>query len=140
MTGVTAAGPDTAAIRARTDGASKTSRTDTSTPRTAPARAASRIADSELPPRSKNDAATETCGRPSRSANTPATAVSVPVSRCHVLPRAPKLGRAGLSVDLARGVQRQLVENNPHRRHHERRKRLRDMLCTSSRASDAGET
>ena len=69
--------PMVATISSRTLGASKMSRTDTSTPSTSAARAARRIADSELPPMSKNDSVTPTRSTPSRSAYTCASATSV---------------------------------------------------------------
>ena len=65
----------------------------------------------------------------SRSANTPATAVSVPVSGATYSSRGAEIpGQAGLS---GRSCPRRSAaarrEQTPHRRHHERRKRLRDM-------------
>ena len=84
-----------AVMSSRTEGASNTSRTDTSTPRASDTLAANRIADNELPPTSKNDSATETRSTPSTSPKTWARSSSVGVPGATYSAIAPLKSGAG---------------------------------------------
>ncbi len=112
--------PSTARASASSVEDSNRARTDTSTPNRRRTRESTRTASRECPPRWKKSSWTPTRSTPSSSAQTSASACSVPVrgATCSPQLRPGLQARQGAAVDLAVGGQRQRLQPDEGRRDH----------------------